>query len=117
MAIGDQVHWAGTGSSSTDLRPSSGVEIIVKECTTGYRSQSGYNNFHHAYHRSSSAYYGAATINGSPISWNQSMASTYGASDKNPNMASSPINNTYYIYMTTGGAGAAYKVAGYITKD
>ena len=118
MAIGDQVHWAGT-SAGTDLRPSSGVEVIVKEVYTSWVYTSGYNYFMYIHHRTSGYNYTNAIINGNTQYSGSSgyrRATSHGSENKNTNFAASPINYTYYLRSDGYGSGQ-WKVAGYITKE
>ena len=122
MAVGDQWIMFGTGSAS--IRPSSGVEVVIKSACT---YPLGSSNFGYGYHVSSSTsgsaygivagtYYGY----GSTYQLKPSMKSEYHASStaaEAENVAI-PINNTYYIDVSyTGSYAPAYNMGGFITKD
>jgi len=113
MAIGDQVHWLG--SSPTTIRPSSGVEVILKECNT---STTGSNSFTYAYHRHSANTYSNVIVAGGAYSAYQDKPSAnQSGSSKNGMMTSIPINYTYYLNTYYQGSYTGHKFAGYITKE
>ena len=122
MAVGDA--WIMFGVGSATIRPSSGVEVVIKSACT---YPLGTTNFGYAYHRSAATigsgygvvggtYYGY----GSSYQLKPSMKSEYHASATGPDSenVAIPINNTYYIDVTyTGTYAPAYNMAGFITKD
>ena len=120
MAIGDQVHWMGS-AGNTDLRPSSGVEIIVKDVTSTYHYASGYNYHMWVHWRTSSSTHNERLVLGgnSYATGNAVNAATKASNaseEYNPNIASAPINYTYYLRAQSYISGN-YHVGGFITKD
>ena len=120
MAIGDQVHWMGN-AGNTDLRPSSGVEIIVKDVTSTFHYASGYN-YHMFIHwrTASSTHNERLVLGGNSYSTGNSSTAAGRASNSstsyNPNMASAPISNSNYLRSSVYISGY-FHVAGFITKD
>lgn len=118
MAVGDQIHWAGDGSG--DIRPSSGVEMIIKTLSGGFRNTS---NYFHFYHRSSSNnYWSYALIAGATVdSYSKSPGGNYvgaggGTEGHKQVNLTVPMNNSHWIYAQETGS-SHYGVSGYITKQ
>ena len=119
MAIGDQVHWHGN-SFNSNLPPSNGVEIILKDVTSTFYNSGGYNYYMQLHWRTSSSQQsellsigGNSQYTGHPNGYNRA---SNASKEYNPNMASSPVNQ--YNYLRSAGYGSGYyHVAGYITKD
>ena len=120
MAIGDQVHWMGN-AGNTDLRPSSGVEIIVKDVTSTFHYASGYN-YHMFIHwrTASSTQNERLVLGGNSYTTGNSTSAANSASnaslDYNPNMASAPINYANYLRSVSYISGN-FHVGGFITKE
>ena len=120
MAIGDQVHWMGS-AGNTDLRPSSGVEIIIKDITSSYYYTSGYHYYMYIHWRNASSYQDQRLVLGgnSYATGNSSSAgnrASNSSTDYSPNIANAPINNANYLRSVSHYSGY-YHVGGYITKD
>jgi len=113
MAIGDQVHWLSSGSGS--IRPSNGVEVILKECNT---ATTGSNSYQYAYHRTAANTYSSVIAAGGAYSaYKDKPSANNNGVSKNGMMTSIPINYSYYIQVHYQGSSVGYKIAGYITKE
>ena len=120
MAIGDQVHWHGA-AGNTNMQPSSGVEMIIKDVTTSHQYTSGYHYHMFVHWRTSSTQQSELMVlGGNSYTTGNSTAAAGKASNSslnyNPNMASAPINYTYYLRSVSYISGN-YHVGGFITKE
>ena len=120
MAIGDQVHWMGN-AGNTDLRPSSGVEIIVKDATSSHHYASGYYYHMFIHYRTSSSTQNERLILGGNSyttgnNANSAQKASNASLEYNPNMTTAPINYTYYLRAQSYISGN-YHVGGFITKE
>ena len=117
MAVGDQIHWIGY--SGADLRPSSGVEVVIKTLTGGFSSTS---NYFYYYHRTASYNYSSAIVAGSSVdSYSKSPGGNYvgaggGVEGHRQVNLSVPINYANYMYAAEQGS-SNFAVSGYITKE
>ena len=122
MAVGDQ--WIMFGDGNTTIRPSSGVEVIIKTAMSYAYNSSNYSYLVHRSSSSSGSYY--AIVSGSYIGYGgaynfkpsaQRAYNVYSAAVLAENVAI-PINNTHYMDHTYAGSPSMYfYVGGYITKD
>ena len=120
MAIGDQVHWHGA-AGNTNMQPSSGVEMIIKDVTTSHQYTSGYHYHMFVHLRTSSTQQSELMVlGGNSYSTGNSSTAAGRASNSstsyNPNMASAPISNSNYLRSSVYISGY-FHVDGLITKD
>ena len=121
MAEGDQWHFMGS-ASNTAVRPSSGVEVVLKVAATYVTS---WANYSYAYYRTAASTNGGYAVVGGAYYGNQQIWDARPSMTKHDHAAtgaqimsnaSIPINYTHYIWTITSGTGA-YQFSGYITKD